>query len=150
MAKFLEVEYSEMTEFAKRCEELLDMSEQIREVLIEVGNQYLAELIERTPVNKDLKAPTRGNLKAQWKIDNPSVALKVTDTGNGYMLELINTTYYASWVEKGHRKVVFGHDTGGWVMGQFFVRKTETIWQNGKLDAVLTKRINQWLQSIFD
>lgn len=81
-----------------------------------VGNYLLKTVIKKTPVDTGL-------LKKTWSTDNPQ--LKVQKQGNVYEITIVNTTPYASFVEEGHRKVVFGFDTGGWVMGRFFLKASE-------------------------
>lgn len=148
-AKYVKIDNREMMEFSKKMGDLKLAPLYVEEALENAASAYLTDVIRATPVNKDLTAPTRGNLKAQWSKDNQNLMLKIREVSGGYMIELINTTPYASWVEKGHN--IYNQFGGpyGWCMGQFFVRKTEVKWQNGKLDRVLTLRINKWLKELF-
>lgn len=148
--KFVVVDKVELDEFVDRFSGATQTSSAIKSILEQVASKYLNDLIQRTPVNKDLTAPTRGNLKKQWSIDNSNLFTQITETANGFYIELVNTTPYASWVEKGHRKVVFGHDTGGWVMGRFYVKKTEVLYQQGKLDSLVEKQFTTWLKNTIE
>lgn len=149
MSKFLRVDNREMMKFAEKAEDLKLGELFVQDALEQAANQYLKDVISNTPVNKDLTVPTRGSLKRQWRLDNPNVAAKVRKVSGGFMVEIVNSTYYASWVEKGHEIYNQYGGSYGWCMGQFFVRKTEVNWQSGKLDRVATLRFNKWLKDIF-
>jgi hypothetical protein len=139
----LHIDNSELLKLEERFRKAAADKSGIRMAIAESIEQMLRDLIRNTPVDT-------GKLKRQWRIDNEDVAAQVREVANGWIIELINTTEYASWVEKGHN--IYNQYGGpyGWVMGQFFVKKTEVIWQNGKLDRSLTIQINRWLQSILD
>lgn len=141
----IEADLSELKEFEDKVNTLKDTYWDfiVRSSLAQVAETYLQELISVTPVDT-------GKLKKQWRKDNgKDLAVKVRDVGNGYMIELINTTEYASWVEKGHN--IYNQFGGpyGWCYGRFFVKKTEVAWQNGKLDDRLQRRINKWMKSFW-
>lgn len=151
----IEADYDELTAFTEKVNQLAngEWDKMVRDSLARVAETYLQELIGVTPVKT-------GKLKRQWRKDNgKDLAVKVRDVGNGYVIELINTTEYASWVEKGHYSYnQFGGpypvrnakvpDSTGWVYGRFFVKKTEVKWQDGKLDAALQRRINGWMKEL--
>lgn len=141
----IEADLSELKKFEDKVNTLKDTywDFMVRSSLAQVAETYLQELIGVTPVDT-------GKLKKQWRKDNgKDLAVKVRDVGNGYMIELINTTEYASWVEKGHN--IYNQFGGpyGWCYGRFFVKKTEVAWQNGKLDDRLQRRINKWMKSFW-
>lgn len=141
----IEADLSELKKFEDKVNTLKDTywDFMVRSSLAQVAETYLQELISVTPVDT-------GKLKKQWRKDNgKDLAVKVRDVGNGYMIELINTTEYASWVEKGHN--IYNQLGGpyGWCYGRFFVKKTEVAWQNGKLDDRLQRRINKWMKSFW-
>lgn len=139
MAGRIYAEHSEFTEFKNKFRNLLDTDAPMKQAIAETGEKMLQDLIAATPVDT-------GQLKQQWTKDNPNVAIQVHEVSGGWELTLVNTTEYASWVEKGHN--IYNQFGGpyGWCMGRFFVRKTENIWKNGKLDNVLVRRINRWLR----
>ncbi len=143
----IEIDASDLTKLQKNLSGLIDNDDWIRQAIVESCELMLKDLIESTPVDT-------GRLKEQWLKDNPKIVVR--DTSDGWTVDLVNTTEYASWVEKGHFsynqyggpwpvKNAKVPDSSGWVYGRFFVRKTENIWQNGKLDANLSSRLNEWL-----
>lgn len=143
----IEIDASDLTKLQKKLSGLIDNDDWIRQAIVESCELMLKDLIESTPVDT-------GRLKEQWLKDNPKIVVR--DTSDGWTVDLVNTTEYASWVEKGHFsynqyggpwpvKNAKVPDSSGWVYGRFFVRKTENIWQNGKLDANLSSRLNEWL-----
>ena len=141
----IEADFDELTAFTEKVNQLAngEWDRMIRDSLAEVAETYLQELIHVTPVKT-------GKLKGQWRKDNGNdLAVKVRDVDDGYVIELINTTEYASWVEKGHN--IYNQFGGpyGWCYGRFFVTKTEVSWQNGKLDDRLQRRINKWMKSFW-
>lgn len=140
MSKDVKVEFSQLSRFVRQFEKVTHSTLPIKKAILECAERYLQDLIRATPKKT-------GRLKNQWRADNGNLSVRIRETGSGYYLELVNTTEYASWVEKGHRKWLWGYDTGSWVMGRFFVRKTEHIWQSGKLDSQLQKQIDRWLKS---
>lgn len=143
----IEIDASDLTKLQKKLSSLIDNDNWIRQAIAESCELMLKDLIESTPVDT-------GRLKEQWLKDNPKIVVR--NTSDGWTVDLVNTTEYASWVEKGHFsynqyggpwpvKNAKVPDSSGWVYGRFFVRKTENIWQNGKLDANLSSRLNEWL-----
>ena len=154
MARTINVDRRELMKFKDKFQKLVDNDAEIKNAIAAIGEQILRELIHETPVDT-------GRLKAQWRKDNSNIALQVHDTGYGWELTLVNTTEYASWVEKGHYaynqyggpwpvKNAKVPDSSGWVYGRFFVRKTENVWNNGKLDRSLTIRINNWIKNTLE
>lgn len=157
MAIKMDVDYSEFQQFERDFKlRLVDnWSQVVTNSLTQCAEQYLKDLIKATPVDT-------GKLKRQWRKDNGNIsklAVKVKEVYNGYEIQLVNTTNYASWVEKGHYSYnQFGGpypvrnakvpDSSGWVYGRFFVKKTEVKWQDGKLDAALQRRINSWMKEL--
>lgn len=141
MSHRLEIDTREVAEQARKFNELCSRADfEIERAIAHTAEKYLQDLIRATPKKT-------GKLKRQWRIDNAHLPLRVQRVSGGWVIELVNTTHYASFVEKGHRKVLWGVDTGGWVYGRFFVLKTEHIWNNGKLDNVLKRQINTWLKN---
>lgn len=143
----IEIDASDLTKLQKKLSSLIDNDDWIRQAIVESCELMLKDLIESTPVDT-------GRLKEQWLKDNPKIVVR--DTSDGWTVDIVNNTEYASWVEKGHFsynqyggpwpvKNAKVPDSSGWVYGRFFVRKTENIWQNGKLDANLSSRLNEWL-----
>lgn len=123
-------------------QQLISVSERyetvLRDTFTKIARKYLADLKKNTPVKT-------GKLKKQWDEDNAKI--NVIPTAKGYYIELVNTTEYASWVEKGHESYNQYGGSYGWVMGRFYVRKTENLWKNGKLDTELKNQFEKWLKN---
>lgn len=154
MSKYVEVDSQEFDKFTTNFKKLTKSDDFLSLAISEVANNYLKDLMARTPVKT-------GKLKAQWKKDNKNLKAKVVKTNDGYQVVLINTTEYASWVEKGHYAYnQFGGpwpvvnakvpDSSGWVYGRFFVRNTENIWNNGKLDRAFQSRLTRWIKGTLE
>lgn len=143
MAIQISVENDELEQFAQSFKSrVIDNWEQVvKNSLIQCAELYLQDVIRATPVDT-------GKMKRQWRKDNKQLAVKVKEVSDGYQIELVNTTEYASWVEKGHESYNQFGGSYGWVMGRFFVKNTENIWQNGKLDKAMQRRINDWMRSL--
>lgn len=143
MAIQISVENDELEQFAQSFKSrVIDNWEQVvKNSLIQCAELYLQDVIRATPVDT-------GKMKRQWRKDNKQLAVKVKEVSDGYQIELINTIEYASWVEKGHESYNQFGGSYGWVMGRFFVKNTENIWQNGKLGKAMQRRINDWMRSL--
>lgn len=151
---FLGVDTKDFNEFTNRFKKLANSDDFLVTAITAVANNYLKDVMSRTPVKT-------GQLKEQWKKDNKDIRAKVIKKSDGYEVVLINTTVYASWVEKGHfaynqyggpwpvvnAKVP---DSSGWVYGRFYVRNTENIWNNGKLDRSFQNRLTRWIKGTLD
>ena len=157
---FLTVDNHELNELCERMAAFSDeerTAQFIEQALVEMAQNVLKDLEARTPVNT-------GKLKAQWAKDNRGIETRVIRKGDGYEITLVNTTEYADWAEKGHRSfnqfggpytvrnsrirpqgVPEGQGRGDWVYGRFYVRNTENLWKNGKLDAAVQARFTRWL-----
>lgn len=137
-AKFMKVENG----WDEYTQQLISVSEWyetvLRDKFTKIARKYLSDLKKNTPVKT-------GKLKKQWDEDN--VKINVIPTAKGYYIELVNTTEYASWVEKGHESYNQYGGSYGWVMGRFYVRKTENLWKNGKLDTELKNQFEKWLKN---
>ena len=143
MAIQISVDNDELEQFAQSFKSrVIDNWEQVvKNSLIQCAELYLQDVIRATPVDT-------GKMTRQWRKDNKQLAVKVKEVSDGYQIELVNTTEYASWVEKGHESYNQFGGSYGWVMGRFFVKNTENIWQNGKLDKAMQRRINDWMRSL--
>ena len=97
----------------------------------ELGNQMLNLVKAKTPVRS-------GTLRGGWSIQG----------GGGLSITIINSVYYASYVEYGHRQTpgrfvpVLGKKlVASWVNGQYFLQAAEAELRNmipGILDALLS------------
>ena len=139
---FIEIDTKELEALAERFEEAENkLQDGIVDTLVYAAERYLRDLITNTPVDT-------GYLKKQWRNDNPNLDLRVKEVADGYQIELVNYTEYASWVEQGHWSYNQFGGPYGWVMGRFYVKNTEVDWDSGKLQNVVTRRINKWLRDM--
>lgn len=91
-----------------------------------------------------------GNLRRNWTIG------QVFKNGNMYSVEVINSAFYASYVEYGHRQTpgrfvpVLGKKLKrAWVPGRFMLTISENeIKEN--MDAILEKKLDNILKKVFD
>lgn len=106
----------------------------------ELAARLLAKVIKRTPVDK-------GTLRRAWSTNN----IKVSHVGSNYVVEIINPTEYASYVEYGHRQepgryvpAIGKRLKKGWVEGQFMLTiSEEEIRQSAP--GILEKKVKKWL-----
>ena len=98
--------------------------------------------------NKYWKGYTGGTLSRGWTIGN------ITQKPNGYEIEIINPTEYASYVEFGHRQKPgrFVPQIGkalkkSWAPGKFMMTITEQEIQN-MAPALIQKRFEKFLRQV--
>lgn len=111
----------------------------------ELAARLLAKVKQRTPVGgyrtdkngakQKIKGYIGGTLRRGW------ITLDLIQEGNTYTIELVNSVYYASYVEYGHRTA--NHD--GWVPGQFMLTISEQELQN-IAPKVLEMKISKFLK----
>lgn len=141
---FIEIDTKELEALAERFEEAESkLQDGIVDTLVYAAELYLRDLITNTPVDT-------GYLKQQWRNDNPNLDLRVKEVADGYQIELVNYTEYASWVEKGHWSYNQFGGPYGWVMGRFYVRKTENLWKHGRLDERIQQEYETWLKNMLE
>lgn len=96
---------------------------------------------ERTPIGKYPKGSGMlgGTLRRNWKIAG------IKRRGEGYEIEIINPTEYASYVEYGHR--TRGHT--GWVTGRFMLTiSIQEIQSSSQTD--LQRKLEAKLSEVLD
>lgn len=139
---FINIDFTELEEYVDKFQEVVENHDaQIKRILEKIAKEYLVDLAEKTPVDT-------GQLQNQWILDNMNI--NVVDRGDLYEVELINTTEYASWVEKGHWSYNQFGGPYGWVMGRFYVRKTENLWKHGRLDERIQQEYETWLKNMLE
>lgn len=139
---FINIDFTELEEYVDKFQEVVENHDaQIKRILEKIAKEYLVDLAERTPVDT-------GQLQNQWILDNMNI--NVVDRGDLYEVELINTTNYASWVEQGHWSYNQFGGPYGWVMGRFYVRKTENLWKHGRLDERIQQEYETWLKKMLE
>ena len=118
----------------------------------ELAARLLAKVIKRTPVGQyeEGSGKTGGTLRRGWTAGNSSNAqsyansLKVSKVGNDYVIEIINPTEYASYVEFGHRT----RNHKGWVEGKFMLTISEDEIRKSA-PRILEKKLKDYLKGCF-
>lgn len=118
----------------------------------ELAARLLALVKPRTPVGQYPKSTGKhgGTLRRGWtggKTANPVAyanSLKVNHFGNVYVIEVINPTEYASYVEFGHRTP----NGAGWVEGKFMLTISEQELESA-LPAILEKKLKKFMGECF-
>lgn len=118
----------------------------------ELAARLLAKVIKRTPVGQypEGSGKTGGTLRRGWTAGNSSNAtayansLKVSKSGNDYVIEIINPVEYASYVEFGHRT----RNHKGWVEGHFMLTISEDEIRNSA-PRILEKKLKTYLKGCF-
>lgn len=129
MSRWGRCDFSELQELSKRLENAQRQEDRlIRELAKELAARFLRKAKKRTPVDT-------GNLRRKWNIG------EIRDTGNGYEVEIINPTEYASYVEYGHRT----RDHTGWVQGKFMMTKSEMELEQ-ELPKIIEKKLRKFLE----
>ncbi len=116
----------------------------------ELAARLLAKVIKRTPVGQYPKSSGKkgGTLRRGWTNGKGSSSfaqeLKVHHFGNTYVIEIVNPTDYASYVEFGHRT----RGGKGWVKGHFMLTISEDEIQRDA-PRVLENKLKKKLGEIF-
>lgn len=112
------INLKELEALAKRLESSADreLASAVEAFLLEMAFRFEAKVKNRTPVGEI----DGGTLRANWKVGG------VAKKGDHYLIEVINPTEYAMFVEYGHRQTPgrFVPAIGkrlkkGWVEGRF-------------------------------
>lgn len=139
---FIDIDFTELEEYVDKFQEVVENHDaQVKRILEKIAKEYLVDLANKTPVDT-------GRLQNQWILDNMNI--NVIDRGDLYEVELVNTTEYASWVENGHWSYNQFGGPYGWVMGRFYVRKTENLWKHGRLDERIQQEYETWLKNMLE
>jgi len=143
--------YSQLSDFHDRVSEM-QYDDFIKKCAKELAARLLSKVIRRTPVGvyPSGSGKTGGTLRRGWtngRDSSPSSfanGLNVIHNANGYTIEIINPTEYASYVEYGHRT----RDGAGWVEGQFMMTISENELKS-IAPALLSRKIENFLRSVF-
>lgn len=137
-------DYRELKQFAGKLEKLEKEARQgfFESAAKELASRLLALVIQKTPVGNypPGSGMTGGTLRRGWVAKTQEEAagsrsaapgvkdiqgflntLKISHSGENYVIEVINPVEYASYVEKGHRTV----NHKGWVTGHFMLTLSE-------------------------
>lgn len=101
----------------------------LREFLLEMALRAERTIKKRTPVDT-------GELRRNWQVG------EVIRVGDKLIVEIINETEYASFVEYGHRT---GKDRRKWVEGRFMMTISMQEIER-ELPRYLERRVAKWLK----
>lgn len=96
-----EYKFDGLDEWEQKLSQVIESQypEEFRKMVIEIANELLGEVVEKTPVKT-------GYLQNQWNIG------AIEKRGNEYYIEVYNNVEYAESVEYGHRIVRNGRTVG--------------------------------------
>jgi len=150
------VKFKGFEKFAERLNKLEQSKiDQFSESAIkELAARLLRKVILRTPVGEypNETGKKGGTLRRGWTGQKSSTSaggfadnLTVRKEGGNYIIEIINPTEYASYVEFGHRT----RNGKGWVEGRFMLTISE---QELEQDAprILENKLNKFLGELFN
>lgn len=136
MAKWGKFDFSELEKLAKTFKKALDervIKRFIEDFLLEMAFRAERKIKKRTPVDTGL-------LRRSWKVG------RVERHGNAYVVEIVNNTEYASFVEYGHRT---GKDLTKWVEGRFMMTISMQEIER-ELPRYLERRMGELLDNIMN
>lgn len=119
-------DFSELEEFSKKLEKAGASTQTfIEDANNEIALRLLSKVIKKTQpgVYSQNSGKVGGTLRGGWGADK--VQKRSVWSGEVYATNLTNETYYASYVEYGHRTVVRKDGTRGYVEGRFYLTKSE-------------------------
>lgn len=132
--------FREVRELQRKIEQLQQNQDEFCKICArELGARLLSKVKKRTPVGQypSGSGQTGGTLRRGWTVG------EIKKVGNNYMVEIINPTQYASYVEYGHRTA----NHRGWVPGQFMMTISERELQE-ITPALLERKLQQWLSGV--
>lgn len=156
MGKNVKVDIKGLEKFRDKLEQI-DVQEFCEAAAKELASRLLRKVIERTPVGDygkviDSDAKTGGTLRRGWTTQSRNI--RVEKRGSNYVVELINPTEYASYVEYGHRQepgryvpAIGKRLKKGWVEGQFMLTISENEIRE-QAPGILEKKLNKWLTEV--
>lgn len=132
MSRWGKCDFSELRELSKRLENAQRQEDKfVRELTKELAARLLRKARKNTPVDT-------GTLRRNWTIG------EIRDTGDGYEVEILNPTEYASYVEYGHRT----RDHTGWVPGQLFLTNAEVDLER-ELPGIIERKLRKYWEGRF-
>lgn len=154
MAKYGKVKFDDLKKLQDRMNKLSqkDHHEFIQSCAKELAARLLTKVIKRTPVGKYPKSTGKkgGTLRRGWTAGNNQNAtryvqsLTVNHYNGTYVIEIINPTEYASYVEFGHRT----RNHKGWVKGKFMLTISEQELENDA-PKILERKLERRLKEVF-
>lgn len=139
----------------ERLKENLDATDEQLSVFIEscakeLAARLLAKVIKRTPVGQYPSSSGKkgGTLRRGWTAGKSATdyaqSLRVNHFGDTYVIEIVNPTEYASYVEFGHRT----RNHKGWVQGKFMLTISEQEIESAA-PLILERKIKKLLGECF-
>lgn len=118
----------------------------------EIAARLLAKVIKRTPVGDypNSSGKKGGTLRRGWTAGKNQSAVSYADSlpihhfGDTYVIEIINSVEYASYVEFGHRT----RNHKGWVNGRFMLTISEQEIQQAA-PAIIEKKLMKQMGELF-
>lgn len=166
----MSAEYSQLVNFKKEFDKACVKREvDIKKAALEMADYLIATVTPLTPVYapKEIdghmyhayeKGGKRvgGELRKHWVDDNRN--LSVRHVGNDYVVEVVNKSEYALYVEEGHRqnvgqkfpvyrdgKLCIVSHKKAFVKGQHFLRKAETQLKR-KAPSIINAHLNGFMR----
>lgn len=142
----------ELKDFQEKLQQLQDPEEFMEACAKELAARLLRQVIKRTPVGQYPKGSgkTGGTLRRGWtagknaSAQNYVESLQIQHVGGNYVIEIVNPTKYASYVEYGHRT----RNHAGWVPGKFMMTISEQEIQQAA-PQILEKKIMNYFKGVF-
>lgn len=148
-----EFDFSELVDFGDALVNTFD--DAIKEALQKVAKELLKLMKRNTPRDT-------GKLASGWDTSG-NLAFRVQQDSNGYFVELVNATEYASWVNDGHHsynqfggpyivknrtvKYYQGNKAATFVYGHFFVEKSILELEESKaVKRLVDKCLYAWFE----
>lgn len=142
----------DFSEFEKFKNQLKDMEKELpvfeQGCADEIGARLLRAVRQKTPVGIYPKESGKqgGTLRRNWFVTDAK------RTSEGYSVDVINNTEYASYVEYGHRQNVGQYVPAlgkrlkqPWVEGRHMLQDSVDELQS-KADAIIERRMQNWLE----
>lgn len=133
MARGARFDYRQIEKLKKQLEKIQKENEKFCEECAKYLAATLLGMVKRrTP-------SVSGELRRNWTIG------ELQKVGNSFVIEIINPTGYASYVEFGHRTV----NHMKWVPGKFMLKISEEKLE-AMVPALLERKISEYLRRYFD
>lgn len=148
----VKVDCKELTEFKAKLQNLTDVQAPIffESAVKEMANALLGLVIPRTPVGNYTGG---GTLRLGWT-NLQTAGFNVQRGVGSYTITLTNPTYYASYVEYGHRQTpgryvpaIGKRLVKSWVEGQHFLKISEDELQE-KAPQILETLLDNFLRTV--
>lgn len=152
MASYGKCDFKGLKDFQKNLEKLNQQQVNLfmEACSKELAARLLAKVIKRTPVGEYPSSSGKkgGTLRRNWTAGKNATdyaqSLRVNHFGDTYVIEIVNPTEYASYVEFGHRTP----NHKGWVQGKFMLTISEQEIENAA-PAILEKKLMKLLGECF-